>query len=414
MSVLREAFFKGTAVRPRSAHAVWSLAGAALCALCLLGLAGCGQLGRDPPEPVADISRTTVLDLSNARYFIEGDPAPIVAEYRRAYAREEAYFTSVHRPLPDANYLAISGGGDNGAFGAGILVGWSEHGSRPRFKAVTGVSAGALLAPFAFVGPQDDQALAEILTNIDQKNVFEKRPIFAAIASDALTDTTPLTELIARYVDERMVADIAREYGRGRLLFIATTNLDAGQSVIWNIGAIAQSRHPDAVKLIRRILLASASIPAIFPPVMFDVTYDGGTYQELHVDGGAISQAFLYPPTIALGKLGGIGKRSRTAYIIRNGKVRVDAAPTERRTLPIATRAVSALTTSNGVGDLYRLYTTTKRDGVGFRLAFIEDDFKAAHENEFDRTYMTQLFEYGRAKARSGYPWRQAPPGLAE
>jgi hypothetical protein len=212
-----------------------------------------------------------------------------------------------------------------------------------------------------------------------------------------------------------MIADIAREYGRGRLLFIATTNLDAGQPVIWNIGAIAQSRHPDALKLIRRILLASASIPAIFPPVMFDVSYDGATYQELHVDGGTISQAFLYPPTIALGRLGGIGpKRSRTAYIIRNGRLRVDPTQTERRTLPIATRAVSALTTSNGVGDLYRIYTTTKRDGVGFRLAFIGDDFKATHENDFDRPYMTQLFEYARAKARAGYPWRQAPPGLAE
>jgi predicted patatin/cPLA2 family phospholipase len=387
----------------------------AVGALCLLGLAGCGQFGRAPPEAVADMSRTTVLDISNARYFSDGDPAPMIAEFRRAYAREAAYLTSVHRPLPDSNYLAISGGGDNGAFGSGLLVGWSEHGSRPTFKGVTGVSAGALLAPLAFVGPQYDQTVAEILTNIDQKDVFEKRPIFAAFASDALTDTAPLSNLIARYVDERLVADIAREYGRGRLLFIATTNLDAGQPVIWNIGAIAQSRHPDALKLIRRILLASASIPAIFPPVMFDVTYDGATYQELHVDGGAISQAFLYPPTVDLGKLGGIGpKRRRTAYIIRNGKLRVDAAQTEPRTLPIATRAVSALTTSNGVGDIYRIYTTTKRDGVGFRVAFIEDDFKATHENEFDRTYMTQLFEYARAKARAGYPWRQAPPGLVE
>jgi predicted patatin/cPLA2 family phospholipase len=383
--------------------------------LCLLDLAGCGQLGRAPPAPAADISRTTVLDIDNARYFSDGDPAPMIAEFRRAYAREAAYFTFIHRQLPDSSYLAISGGGDNGAFGAGILVGWSEHGSRPRFKGVTGVSAGALLAPFAFVGPQYDPALAEILTTIDQKNVFENRPILAAIASDAMADTTPLSDLIARYVDERMVADIAREYGRGRLLFIATTNLDAGQSVIWNIGAIAQSGHPDAVKLIRRILLASASLPAIFPPVMFDVTYDGATYQELHVDGGAIAQSFLYPPAVAVGRLAGIGpKRQRTAYIIRNGKLRVDAAQTERKTLSIATRAVSALTTSSGVGDLYRIYTTTKRDGVRFQLAFIEDDFKAIHENEFDRTYMTQLFEYARAKARSGYPWRQAPPGLVE
>ena len=339
----------------------------------------------------------------------------MIAEFRRAFAREAAYFQSIHRPLPDTNYLAISGGADDGAFGAGVLVGWSEHGTRPTFKGVTGVSAGALVAPFAFAGPEYDSALSKIFTTIDQRDVFASRPIFAAVASDAMADTAPLSNLIARYMDERLAADIAREYARGRLLFIATTNLDAGQSVIWNIGAIAQSGRPEALNLIRRILLASASIPAFFPPVMFDVSYNGTTYQELHVDGGAIAQAFLYPPSIAVGRLGGIGpSRLRTAYIIRNGKLRVDAEQTERRTLSIATRAVSTLTASSGVGDLYRIYTTTKRDGVQFRLAFIPNDFTEPHLSEFDRTYMNRLFDYARAKARSGYPWLKAPPGLAE
>ena len=383
------------------------------CALGLLALVGCAQLGRVPPE--ADAGQAQVAGIANARFLAEGDPAPMIAEFRRAFAREAAYFQSIHRPLPDTNYLAISGGADDGAFGAGVLVGWSEHGTRPTFKGVTGVSAGALVAPFAFAGPEYDSALSKIFTTIEQRDVFASRPIFAAVASDAMADTAPLSNLIARYMDERLAADIAREYARGRLLFIATTNLDAGQSVIWNIGAIAQSGRPEALNLIRRILLASASIPAFFPPVMFDVSYNGTTYQELHVDGGAIAQAFLYPPSIAVGRLGGIGPaRSRTAYIIRNGKLRVDAEQTERRTLSIATRAVSTLTASSGVGDLYRIYTTTKRDGVQFRLAFIPNDFTEPHLSEFDRTYMNRLFDYARAKARSGYPWLKAPPGLAE
>ena len=383
------------------------------CALGLLALVGCAQLGRVPPE--AEAGQAQVAGIANARFLAEGDPAPMIAEFRRAFAREAAYFQSIHRPLPDTNYLAISGGADDGAFGAGVLVGWSEHGTRPTFKGVTGVSAGALVAPFAFAGPEYDSALSKIFTTIEQRDVFASRPIFAAVASDAMADTAPLSNLIARYMDERLAADIAREYGRGRLLFIATTNLDAGQSVIWNIGAIAQSGRPEALNLIRRILLASASIPAFFPPVMFDVSYNGKPYQELHVDGGAIAQAFLYPPSIAVGRLGGIGPaRSRTAYIIRNGKLRVDAEQTERRTLSIATRAVSTLTASSGVGDLYRIYTTTKRDGVQFRLAFIPNDFTEPHLSEFDRTYMNRLFDYARAKARSGYPWLKAPPGLAE
>jgi predicted patatin/cPLA2 family phospholipase len=385
------------------------------CALGLLGLIGCAQFRAPPVTDAARAQVAGMAGIANARYLAEGDPAPMISEFRQAYAREAAHFQAIHRPLPDANYLAISGGGDNGAFGAGLLVGWSEHGSRPAFKGVTGVSAGALLAPLAFVGPEYDSALSEILTTVDQNDVFESRPILAAIGSDALADTTPLSNLIARYVDERLVTDIAREYGRGRLLFIATTNLDAGQSVLWNIGAIAQSGHPEALGLIRRILLASASIPAFFPPVMFDVTYEGKTYQELHVDGGAIAQAFLYPPSIAVGKLGGIGpRRLRTAYIIRNSKLRVDAEQTERHTLSIATRAVSTLTASSGVGDLYRIYAATKRDGVRFRLAFIPEDFTEPHTREFDRTYMNRLFDYARAKARSGYPWLKAPPGLAE
>ena len=389
------------------------LSAAPACALGLLALVGCAQLGRVPPE--AEASQAQVAGIANARFLAEGDPAPMIAEFRRAFAREAAYFQSIHRPLPDTNYLAISGGADDGAFGAGVLVGWSEHGTRPTFKGVTGVSAGALVAPFAFAGPEYDSALSKIFTTIDQRDVFASRPIFAAVTSDAMADTAPLSNLIARYMDERLAADIAREYARGRLLFIATTNLDAGQSVIWNIGAIAQSGRPEALDLIRRILLASASIPAFFPPVMFDVSYNGKPYQELHVDGGAIAQAFLYPPSIAVGRLGGIGPaRLRTAYIIRNGRLRIDPAQTERRTLSIATRAVSTLTTSSGVGDLYRIYTTTKRDGVGLRLAYITDDFTDPHESEFDHTYMNRLFEYARAKARSGYPWRRAPPGLAE
>jgi predicted acylesterase/phospholipase RssA len=255
--------------------------------------------------------------------------------------------------------------------------------------------------------------LTEVYTTIAQKDIFERRLILAAVGSDGMADTAPLKNLIARYLDERMIDRIAGEYGRGRLLFIITTDLDAGRPVIWNIGAIAESHHPNAVALIRQVLLASASIPAVFPPVMFDVVVDGVNYQELHVDGGAVMQTFLYPPTIAVGKLAGIGaRRSRTAYVIRNGKLREDWNETERKTLSIATRAVSTLATSSGVGDLYRIYATTKRDGVGLKLAFIQDDFVEPHTSEFDRDYMNKLFEYAQAKSKAGYPWRNGPPGF--
>ncbi len=387
-----------------------------LCALAcigmLLNLGGCAELGRIAAVSAKDTGRASVLGISNARYYAN-DNEHLVAEFRRLQERETKYFNSIGRPLPPEDVLAISGGGDNGAFGAGLLIGLTESGKRPSFRFVTGISTGALIAPFAFLGLEFDPVLAEMYTSIDQSNIFEKRPIVTALVSDAMADTEPLKNLIARYLDEQILERIAGEYRRGRTLIIITTNLDAGLPVIWNIGAIADSGHPQAVTLIRQILLASASVPAVFPPVMFTVTVDGVDHQELHVDGGATMQTFLYPPTLPVGKLSAVGpRRKRTAYIVRNGRLAEDWSETERSTLSIATRAVATLTTNSGVGDLYRIYASVKRDGIGFRLAVIDDDFVEPHPREFDHAYMVKLFEYARAKARGGYPWRNAPPGF--
>jgi predicted acylesterase/phospholipase RssA len=210
------------------------------------------------------------------------------------------------------------------------------------------------------------------------------------------------------------VARIAEENRRGRALVIITTDLDAGVQVVWNIGAIAESGHPQALALIQQIMLASAAILAGFPPVMFDVIVDGVAHQELHVDGGAITQTFLYPATVPVGKLNAGGaRRLRTAYIVRNGYLREDWSEVEKSTLSIALRSVATLTTSSGIGDLYRIYALTKRDGIAFHLAYIRDDFNELHPTEFDHEYVAKLFEYGRAKARAGNAWQNEPPGLS-
>jgi hypothetical protein len=377
-----------------------------------LALAACGSVSRLAAVAEIDTARASVLGIADAR-FVPSDMAAMLAFGRRVYERELKYFDSLGRPVPPEYILAISGGGDNGAFGAGLLVGWSEQGTRPVFKVVTGISTGALIAPFAFLGPEYDPVLAEIYTSIDQNDIFRKRPLIAGFTSDAMADTTPLQNHIAKYLDEGTVARIAEEYRHGRALIIVTTNLDAGIPVMWNIGGIADSGHPDRLELIRKILLASAAVPAVFPPVMFDVTVDGAPHQELHVDGGASMQTFLYPATLRLGKLSGGGsRRARAAYIVRNGRLAETWSETERSTLSIAARAVSTLTTNSGVGDLYRMYAQAKRDGVSFRLAVIDDDFREPHPAEFDRIYMGKLFDYARGKARTGYAWRTAPPGF--
>lgn len=389
---------------------------AVVFAICIALLSACATVEPYTAVPPSETNEAIVLGLPNARFFVD-QPGAISAEQERSLIREARTLrVGGGGTLPTAHVLSLSGGGDNGAFGAGLLAGWTAHGDRPAFKLVTGVSTGALIAPFAFLGPEYDTALTDIYTNIDPSKVYEKRFILAALTEDALADTTPLYETISRYVDDTMLAKIAAEYEKGRILLIQTTDLDVGRPVLWNIGAIAASGHPRALDLIRHILLASASIPAAFPPVMFDVEANGKPYQEMHVDGGAVSQAFLVPASVnarvALAR-SGYQRKSVVAYIIRNSRLTTEWSDVERLTLSIAQKAVSTMINYNGVGDLYRMYLVTQRAGASFNLAYISDDFHAEHKEDFDQTYMRALYHYAYEKAGKGYPWQHAPPGFA-
>ena len=203
---------------------------------------------------------------------------------------------------------------------------------------------------------------------------------------------------------------MAQTYQRGQLLLIGTTNLDAELPVIWNIGAIAASGHPGSLDLIRKILRASSAVPGMFQPVLIDVELGGKSYQELHVDGGAIAQMFVYPPSIDLRRE---PRRDRTAYLIRNARQDPKWAEVEPRTLSIAGRAISTMIQASGTNDLLRIYFTAQRDGVDYNLAYIGSDFDAPHTTDFDQVYMNSLFDYAYELGRAGYAWKKEPPGLA-
>jgi predicted acylesterase/phospholipase RssA len=386
---------------------------AGLLAISISVLSACSTFDHYAAVPPGETDKATILGLSNARFFTDR-PAEISAEQERSLVREaKALGIPPGGTLPTAYLLSLSGGGDNGAFGAGLLVGWTAHGDRPKFKLVTGVSTGALIATFAFLGPEYDAELTDVYTNINPSMVYEKRFILAALADDALASTEPLYETISHYVDANLLGKIAAEYQKGRLLIIQTTDLDAGIPILWNIGAIAASRNPGALDLVRHILLASASIPGAFPPVMFDVDVNGQSYKEMHVDGGTVSQAFLVPPSVNVHvaeEKAGYRRSGVVAYVVRNSRLTTEWSNVERSTLPIAERAVSTLINNNGVGDLYSIYLTTKRAGAKFNLAFIGDDFHAEHKEDFDQTYMRALYNYAYEKAKRGYPWDHAPP----
>ncbi|MGL4966808.1 MAG: patatin-like phospholipase family protein [Inquilinus sp.] len=358
----------------------------------------------------------TIGSMQGIRYYPPDHLGTLEADALASVERERAALAaSGHKgPLPPASYLAVSGGGENGAFGAGLLVGWTKTGTRPEFKVVTGVSTGALTAPFAFLGPAYDDRLTGIYTSITAAEVLEARGFLAAVTNDAMADTAPLRRTIAKYLTADLLAAIAREHEKGRLLLIGTTDLDAQRGVIWNIGKIAASGDPGALELVRNILVASAAIPGAFPPVMIDVMADGQPYQEMHVDGGASAQVFIYPPSLKIGEVAkkqGI-VRQRDVYVIRNARLDADWADVKRSTLSIAGRAISSLIQTQGVGDLYRIYTVSQRDGVGFHLAYIPSSFNVKLETPFDQTYMRALFELGYKLGAQGYPWQPRPPGF--
>jgi len=367
--------------------------------------------------PVELTTRAVVPGIRNARYFVLADVEPLVRDALAARQREEAYLSQSGRAgeLPQLELLAISGGGDKGAFGAGLLNGWTASGTRPAFKLVAGVSTGALIAPFAFLGPEYDHVLEEVYTTIKPADVARARSMIAAVGNDGMADNSPLWRLISRHVDERLLAAIAAEHEKGRILLIGTTDLDARQPVVWNMGNIAASGAPNALELFRSILLASAAIPGAFPPTLVTVEVDGKPYQEMHVDGGASAQVFLYPPSMTqvAARLGEGMVRRGDVYVIRNAALAPTWQPVERRTIDIAARAIDSLITTQGFGDLYRIYATTQQDGLDFHLAYIGDDFVYKNKKEqFETAFMKSLYDYGYRLGRAGYQWYKAPPGL--
>lgn len=390
--------------------------GLALLLLAVVFYLSACSLARQRAVPQAWSDKAEVVGMPGIRYVVRAEMPGFTKDMLESVSREQAYLVQQHDsgPPPPVNFLALSGGGDNGAYGAGLLCGWTAAGNRPVFKGVTGISTGALIAPFAFLGPKYDEVLKKVYTHSAPTDILEARYFVTAFFEDALADNAPLERLLEKYVTEDLLKEIAREHGHGRLLLVATTNLDSRQSVIWNMGKIAASGHPKALKLFHKIMLASAAIPGAFPPEMIDVEAYGQRYQEMHVDGGAMAQVFIYPPSLKLAELSkqrGL-VRTRTLYIIRNARLDPDWAEVERRTLSIASRAITSLIQTQGIGDLYQIYAETQRDGIDFNLAYIPRSFYAPHKEDFDTDYMRKLFQTGYDLAAKGYIWDKKPPGL--
>ena len=296
-------------------------------------LSGCANLPERKPMNAELQEVATIPGIPDARSW--ADTRPENYEDWMSLSKQEIrerYPETFGKPH---NYLAISGGGARGAFGAGLLNGWTDTGTRPEFTIVTGVSTGSILAPFAFLGSDYDHLIKKFYTTLSTEELLTKRSTIATITKDAATDATPIKNQLALYVDDELVAKIAAEYDKGRELFIGTTNLDAGRSVNWNITAIAASGDPNATQLIRDIILASSSVPGVFPPVLFTVEADGQLYDEMHVDGGVSSNVFVYPIGLdwtAVMKKMDVETRPNL-YVLRNGYLHDAWKAVKRNTL---------------------------------------------------------------------------------
>ena len=320
---------------------------------------------------------------------------------------------------PTADILAISGGGADGAYGAGIVCGWTERGDRPEFRIVSGVSTGALIAPLVFAGPKYDQVLRDAYTTLSEKDLVKPRGLLAMLSKDGLYDTDPLYIQIGKWVDDDMIQVIAAEHAKGRRLLIGTVNLEAQRPVIWDLGAIASTGHPEAPALIRTIMLASASIPAVFEPQYLNVEVDGRTYQEMHVDGGTYAQVFLFGGGVDLNtiiKRSGMELTPRPVrlFILRNSRFDPQYLKMEPRFSPIAGRAISTLIKSQGMGDIFRLYLRCQLEGMDFNLTSIPPQFDVHAESMFDPKYMSALFQLGYDRVAAGEAWVHKPPYLEE
>jgi len=396
----------------------WALARVSCLIVLVLTVAGCAAaIARNPVPPTLEDDAQVVGMATPVRFW--GDELPPNAD---AIVREKWAQVRSSRPdllakgrRPVINFLALSGGGSDGAFGAGVLGGWTAAGTRPEFDVVTGVSTGALTAPFAFLGPKYDAALKEVFTTSDTEDIAIARPVRGLIGGDSLASNAPLAKVVAHYVTPEFLAEIAAEHRKGRRLLIGTTNLDAERPVIWDMGAIATSGSPEALELFRTVLLSSAAIPAVFPPGFIKVAAGGETYEEMHVDGGATREVFLVPTQFMASKIDGrLGINPvRRAYIIRNGHVAPEYKAVKARTLSIAGRAVSSLIKSQGVGDLYELYVFARKNNIDYNLAYIPGDFIDTSTAAFDPIYMSKLYDLGYQMAAAGYPWKKTPPRMA-
>jgi hypothetical protein len=307
--------------------------------------------------------------------------------------------------------LALSGGGANGAYGAGVLVGWTERGDRPSFDIVTGVSTGALAAPFAFLGADWDDELQQAYTGGGADGLLSARTL-AAFRNPSLFSARVLRALVDDNVSAELLRQIAVEHAKGRKLLVATTNLDSEETVIWDMGVIATQGDDAALVLFKDVLVASASIPGVFPPVLIaGLNPDGQVVQDMHVDGGVNTPFLAVPEDLLLWTNPAAGQNEGAIHVVINGQIGRNQGVTPGKISGILARTYDSMSKSSLRTALIATAAFASRNGITMSLTAVPDNVNAS-SLKFESESMKALFELGRSRAVSGEAWSSVTPSI--
>ena len=368
-----------------------------------LALAGCASVDMARiPYSASEAALAEVPGMAHVRFYADTNVSVFDSIALRSTGTATAQGT--------VSYLALSGGGSDGAFGAGFLKGLGETGRRPEFTVVSGVSTGALMAPFVLLGARYDDTLQEIYGSDLGASLVKNINVLNGLLGNALVENDRLGHLVARFVTPDILAAVAAEHRRGRRLFVATTNLDSQRAVVWDMGAIASSGSPNALPLFRQVLTASASIPGLFPPRLVEVEAEGRSFKEMHVDGGTTQQIFVAPDDVLFGTAQDQAAHGlRDLYVLLNNKIDPVFKTVDNETIAVGTRSLQTVLKREVRANTLASYAFARRHGIGFHTAFIDASVGEEGSESFDPAYMRSLYAYGEERGRSAHPWADAP-----
>ncbi|WP_087019860.1 patatin-like phospholipase family protein [Thaumasiovibrio subtropicus] len=370
-------------------------------------LSGCTVTS--PRNPHENSEAYAPLAVEGLRYWDNGNLRD--ADRQRVKAIEASLIDrGLTKGINKMTHLALSGGGVNGAFSAGILNGWTERGDRPEFDVVTGISTGAIVSVFAYLGSEYDEQLKNYYTSTPLEEMFKANGVFRLFSHRALLNTGGFESQVRDAITKDLMTKLAVERDSGRLLLIGTTNLDNETLAIWDVGKIAQVGTPEAQALIQDLIIASSSIPGAFPAKKISVSDGERVYDELHVDGGLARQV-VFAPQWYRSEHSSYAVDSQV-YIVRNGYLLPRYRVIEDRLTTITERSMATIIRNQGVGDVEHIYHFAVHHDFDFNLAHIGLDFDTEEDNIYTQSYMWQLYEYGYDKVLNNTLWEEVPPSL--